>query len=74
MNMGRQHVTLLVMLDPSAALDTVDHEILLNRLDSRVSVKGQALKWFASYLTNRSLRVSFGQALSEKIELSYGVP
>ena len=74
MNMDRQHVTLLVMLDLSAAFDTVHHEILLNRLDSRVGVKGQALKWFASYLTNRSLRVSFGQALSEKFELSYGVP
>ena len=65
-------MTLLVMLDVSAAFDTVDHEILLNRLDSRV--KRQALKWIASYLTNRSLRVSFGQALSEKFELSYSVP
>ena len=74
MNMDRQHVTLLVMLDLSAAFDTVHLEILLNRLDSRVGVKGQALKWFASYLTNRSLRVSFAQALSEKFELSYGVP
>ena len=74
MNMDRQHVTLLVMLDLSAAFDTVNHEILLNRLDSRVGVKGQVLKWFASYRTNRSLRVSFGQALSEKFELSYGVP
>ena len=74
MNMDCQQVTLLVMLDLSAAFDTVDHEILLNRLNSRVGVKGQALKWFASYLTNRSLRVSFGQALSEKFELSYGVP
>ena len=74
MNMDHQHMTLLVMLDLSAAFDTVHHEILLNRLDSRVGVKGQALKWFASYLTNKSLRVSFGQALSEKFELSYGVP
>ena len=74
MNMDRQHVTLLVMLDLSAAFDTVNHEILLNRLDSRVGVKGQVLKWFASYRINRSLRVSFGQALSEKFELSYGVP
>ena len=74
MSMDCQHVTLLVMLDLSAAFDTVDHEILLNRLNSRVGVKGQALKWFASYLTNRSLRLSFGQALSEKFELSYGVP
>ena len=74
MNMDRQHVTLLVMLDLSAAFDTVNHEILLYRLDSRVGVKGQVLKWFASYRINRSLRVSFGQALSEKFELSYGVP
>ena len=42
------------MLDLSVAFDTVDHDILLNRLDSRFSICRTARDWFRSYLTNRT--------------------
>ena len=67
-------MTLLVLLDLSAAFDTVDHDVLLNRLSASFGVKGSALQWFTSYLSNRSQRVSFDQKLSEKFQLTCGVP
>ena len=61
-------------LDLSAAFDTVNHAILLNRLKSSFGISGSALEWLASYLSNRSHRVSFEGTLSESHQLSCGVP
>ena len=49
---------LLLLLDLSAAFDTVDHEILLDRLHNRFEIKDTALAWFQCYHTNRNIRGS----------------
>ena len=59
MSLDSQRVTLLVLLGLSAAFDTVDHGVLVNRLSTSFGVRRSALQWFASYLLNRSQRVSF---------------
>ena len=72
--MDRQCVTLLVLLDLSAAFDTVDHAILIDRLSTEFGVTGPVLNWFTSYLSNQSQRVSIDGVLSEKFNLDCGVP
>ena len=72
--MNRQHVTLLVLLDLSAAFDTIDHGILPERLRSAFGVRDTALSWFASYLSGRTQQVSIDGTLSTKLKLECGVP
>ena len=55
--MDKGHVTLLVMLDLSTAFDTVDHGILLHRLQSKLGLRDKALLWFKSYLAGRTQQV-----------------
>ena len=62
------------LLDLSAAFDKVDHDILLKRLDSRFSVRGTALDWFRSYLTNRTQFALIKGKKSQPRELKCGVP
>ena len=74
MNMDKGHVTLLVLLDLSAAFDTVDHSILLQRLQSLLGLRGKALSWFQSYLNGRSQQISINGTYSKKFDLDCGVP
>jgi hypothetical protein len=64
---------LLILLDLSAAFDTVDHAILLRRL-SNMGVVDSALSWFHSYLTDRTQRVQIHGVKSKAHNLSCGVP
>ncbi|CAB3998226.1 Hypothetical predicted protein, partial [Paramuricea clavata] len=73
-SMDQQRVSLLVLLDLSAAFDTVDHQVLLRRLEVSFGITGTALKWFKSYLTNRSQRVLINGNYSESFSLPHGVP
>ena len=65
---------ILILLDLSAAFDTVDHSILLNRLDHCFGIRGKALTWFQSYLLNRSQFVYVENERSSSRCLKYGVP
>jgi hypothetical protein len=65
---------LLVLLDLSAAFDTVDHNILLTRLQQEVGLQGTALRWIQSYLTNRTQAVHINSSKSSEVGLSVGVP
>ena len=68
----KKSATVLMLLDLSAAFDTVDHSILLKILQREIGITGTALKWFKSFLTGRSQRIRIGSTLSEEIELSFG--
>ena len=66
---------ILLLLDLSAAFDTVDHKILLQRLSCRFGINGKALcSWFKSYLENRKQVVNVNGAISCSKVLRCGVP
>jgi retron-type reverse transcriptase len=62
-----------VFFDLAKAFDTVDHDILLNKLEN-YGIRGTQLKWFASYFENRAQRVFCNGTLSELGLIKYGVP
>ncbi len=60
----RDCISLLVLLDLSAAFDTIDYNILLNRLENFVGISGSALAWFKSYLSDRHQFVAVNEEVS----------
>ncbi|KAI2646730.1 RNA-directed DNA polymerase from mobile element jockey [Labeo rohita] len=67
-------ISLLVLLDLSAAFDTIDHDILIDRLQNYAGIQGQALKWFRSYLSDRYHFVYLNGESSQLSPVKYGVP
>ena len=64
---------MLVDLDLSAAFNTIDHQVLVRRLEHTFGVKGPALGWAKSYLKGRSCFVKVGNAMSTTLSSDTGV-
>ena len=64
----------LVLLDLSAAFDTISHQHLIDLLASKFKIGGTVLSWIRYYLTDRFYGVKIGSDLSEPICSDVGVP
>ena len=67
-------LSLLILLDLSAAFNLVDHSILLKRLESTYGFDGLTLEWFKNYLSDRSFNVRCSGTKSDFVDSSVGVP
>ena len=72
-SLSKQQVSLLLLIDFSKAFDLVEHNILLNKLE-HYGIRGHALKWLESYLSNRKQFVSINGSESPTQIMEYGVP
>ena len=68
------NVSLLTLLDLSAAFDTVDHEIMVKTLQLQFGITGKALSWLRSYMSDRTQFVSINNCCSDPVNLLFGVP
>ena len=65
--------TVLILLNLSAAFDTIEHSILINRLQNSFGITSLALEWFQSYLSDRQF-VRIGGSKSPETPCCTGVP
>ena len=66
-------ISLLVLLDLSAAFDTINHLILIDQLENLVGLSGQALSWFMSYLSEQHQFVYTANESSYRSRVKYGL-
>jgi hypothetical protein len=74
MSLDNQHGVVLVLLDLSAAFDTVSHHLLIERLQHQFGIQQAALQWLRSYLEGRKQAVRLSERLSAPIDVKHGVP
>ena len=63
----------MVFLDLSKAFDTIDHDVMLNKLMD-LGFSDSAIVWFRAYLTNRTQSVCVNVMLSDPQSIAFGVP
>ena len=72
-SLDKKQSTIAVYLDLSKAFDTVNHEILMSKLQHN-SIRGVMLSWFKSYLSNRKQYLSVKNFSSSMSNITLGVP
>ena len=72
-SLSKKQISLLLLIDFSKAFDIVEHPILLHKL-KHYGIRGIALKWFESYLSDRQQFVTINGADSSAQNMAYGVP
>ena len=72
--LDQRKAAILVLLDLSAAFDTVSHGIKLTCLRDRFGITGLSHKWFESYLANRSQNIQIHGRTSVEDAVSFRVP
>lgn len=68
------HHGLVLLLDMSAAFDTLQHNQLLQTIQTNFGMNDLALQWLGSYLANRSCNVLVNESMSNSFDLKIGVP
>ena len=71
--LDHKELSISIYMDLSKAFDTLDHSILIDKL-SHYGIKCNALKWFSSYLSNRTIYVEIDNAKSSVRHLTTSVP
>ena len=74
LKMDKQEVTLLILLDLSAAFDTIDHGTMLQILENDFGITDTALCWLSSFLVSRKQRVLVNGRQSRDFAVNIGVP
>ena len=72
--MDEDKISVLLLLDLSAAFDTIDHQILLSRLETVFGLRSTALQWFRSYLLDKNQCVVVNNSASSSYPVMFGVP
>ena len=72
--MDNQEITFLILLDPSAAFDTINHSLINDILENDSGIVGVVKRWFRSYLEERQQSVKIKQHMSDCFQLNSGVP
>ena len=73
-SMDQGLLTGAVFIDLRKAFDTVDHDLLLEKLTKGYGVTGKKLRWFKDYLTHRRQVVTIQSTLSDPCDVAFGVP
>ena len=74
MTLDHRQDVVLVMLDLSAAFDTLDHDILISRLRCLFGFSDTVLKWFSTYLSGRTQSVIIVDTTSSPHSVDFSVP
>ena len=72
-SLDNRNTVILVLLDLSAAFDTVDHRLLLDKLHE-IGIRDNAHRWIQSNLSQRTQAVKVDNVTSRSVDLCFGVP